>query len=230
VILALTVVMAFFAFKVELSYEYAQMLPKKNPVNVQYQEFRETFKEDANTFFVGIQTDKMSQLEFFKEWVKLSEEVRQSYGIKNIFSICNIFNIVKNEELEQFEINNVFLDIPETQDEFTELYNQAINIQFYKDLIFIPDKNIYTMLIGIEEDVLNSKERTEILYDVKDIFLDFQNKHDVEFHFSGLPFIRTVISQKIKEELLLFLVLSIIVSMLVLLFFFKSLRAVFYLL
>jgi len=82
------------------------------------------------------------------------------------------------------------------------------------------------MLIGIEEDVLNSKERTEILYDVKDIFIDFQNKHDAEFHFSGLPFIRTVISQKIKEELLLFLVLSIIVSMLVLLFFFKSLRAV----
>ena len=49
IIIALTAVMAFFALKVELSYEYAQMLPEDDEVSVAYSRFLDNFKQDRKS-------------------------------------------------------------------------------------------------------------------------------------------------------------------------------------
>jgi len=225
-IVILTAFMAFFAIKAELSYEYAQMLPEDDPVNVQYKKFKDTFKEDGSIFFVGMQTAKMKELSFFVEWDKLTKEIKEKFGVKDAFSISTVFYLHKNEEIGKFEIRPVFDSIPQSQEKFDTLFNKCINLKFYEDFVFSSEDNIHLMLIWIKEPVLNSKERIPAIYGIRDHVDAFSEKHDVKIHYSGLPYIRTIISQKIKQELLLFMLLSVVVSMLILLFFFRSLRAV----
>ena len=226
VIIVLTAVMAFFAIRAELSYEYAQMLPQSDPVNVSYLKFRETFKEDGSIFFVGLKTKQMKELEFFLDWNKLTEEVQQMYGVKNVFSLCNIFGLQKNETIGKFEVLPAMSSPPATQEEYDSLYKSLMNLKFYEDFVFSSEKDLHVMLIWIKEDILNSKERIPAIYGIHDHVEAFANEHEVKIHYSGLPYIRTIISQKIKQELILFMFASILVSMLILLFFFRSFRAV----
>jgi len=222
----LTLIMSMFAFKAELSYEYAQMLPESDPVNITYQKFKETFKEDGSIFFVGMKTEKMKDLEFFRDWDILTKEVKKMYGVKEVFSLSNLFELRKNEAIGKFELMPVFEMFPDTQEEYDSLYSRVMDLKFYEDFVFSSAKDIHLMLIWIEEPVLNSKERIPAIYGIRDFIEVFAVSHDVDIHYSGLPYIRTIISQKIKQELLLFMLLSVLVSMLILLFFFRSARAV----
>jgi uncharacterized protein len=226
IVILLTAVMGFFALKVELSYEYAQMLPEDDPVNKAYASFKETFKEDGSIFFVGMQTDRMKDYEFFRDWDQLSREIKTKYGVKEAFSLSKIFFLSKNEDIGKFEIKSVFDPFPPDQAAYDSLYAKALNLKFYEDFVFSSENNLHMMLIWIEEPVLNSRERIPVIFNIRNLIELFAESHDVEIHYSGLPYIRTVISQKIKEELLLFMLMSIIVSMLILLFFFRSFRAV----
>lgn len=225
-ILILTGVMGYFALKVEMSYEYAQMLPEDNEVNLKYSEFLNNFKQDGNILFVGMQTDKMKQLDFFKDWFSLSEQLKSSFGVKEVFSIGQIVELVKNPEIKEFEIKKLFEEIPETQIQFDSLYTKAKSLKFYEDVVFSSENNVHLMLVWIEDSVLNSEQRTSSIKGIIDVIDKFSVENNVTVHYSGLPYIRTIVSNKIKSELLLFTLLSIVVSMLILLFFFQSFRAV----
>ncbi len=223
-----TLIISFFAFRAELSYEYAHMLPEKDPEHQIYLSFKETFKEEGNIFFVGVVTEKMKEVEFFTKWHKLSGELKDKYGVKDIFSFSNIFYLHKNTDKKKFELKRVFEkdNISLTQQEYDSLYNKIIKLRFYDNFLFSSEKNIHLLLIWIEEHVLNSAERISCVLNIRDHIYSFAEENDIKVHFSGLPYIRTMISLKIRQELTLFLILSAIVSMLILFFFFRSFRAV----
>ena len=50
ILLALTGLMAYFASKVELSYEFAKAIPTDNPKYQQYLSFKQKFGDDGNLF------------------------------------------------------------------------------------------------------------------------------------------------------------------------------------
>lgn len=226
IIIALTAVMAFFALRVELSYEYAQMLPDDDDVSVAYSRFLDNFKQDGNVFFIGVKTDKMKNLEFFNQWNKLSDDLENSFGVKEVYSLPKLFSLEKNTEIQKFEIKPIFDSIPDNQELYDSLYNKALSLKFYEDFLFSTENNIHLMLVWIQDSVLNSKDRVSAITDIKNKVELFATQNTVKAHYSGLPYIRTIVSGKIKRELLLFTLMSIVVSMLILLFFFRSFRAV----
>ena len=226
VIITLTAIMGYFASKVELSYEYAQMLPENDPVNNTFKQFKETFKEDGSIFFAGIQTDKINNLDFFSSWQSLTNELLEIHGVREVFSITNIFQLSKDEEEKKFKIEPLISDSIDSQSKLDSLLNVAYSLKFYEQFIFSQEHDIHLMLIWIEKSVLNSKKRIDVIHNIKNCFEEFSQNHNVDIHYSGLPYIRTVISKKIQDELIFLVVISIIVCMLILLFFFRSFRAV----
>jgi len=68
VLFACTGIMAYFGSKVKLSYEFAKAIPKSNPVYKDYVAFRQVFGDDGNALVVGIQTDKLFQLDYFNAY------------------------------------------------------------------------------------------------------------------------------------------------------------------
>jgi hypothetical protein len=73
---------------------------------------------------------------------------------------------------------------------------------------------------------LNTPKRGPIIKAISEKADALGKKHNLEIHYSGLPFIRTAVSKLVSREFVLFLGLSILVSAIILFIFFKKLYPV----
>ena len=73
VILALTILMGYFASKIELSYEFAKILPDSDPTYIEYKNFKEKFGADGNVMVLGFEDKKLFTPEVFNNWYNRTE-------------------------------------------------------------------------------------------------------------------------------------------------------------
>lgn len=222
----ITVFMGWQGSKVRLSYEFAQMLPQSDTTFVEYLNFKQEFGEDGNVVFVGIQDSSIFKLENFQGWYDLSNKIKKIEGVKDVLCITNIPNLKKNEETRKFEFEPVFKGKPQTQQELDSLLALAYSLPFYDQLLFNTETGALMMAVTLNSDVLNSKARVDLVFQITGTVDEFMDAHNIEAHYSGLPFIRTKTALKIQRELMVFLVLAIIVASLALYLFFRSRKAV----
>ena len=69
--------MGYRASRVKLSYDFNSAIPTDNPKYKAYQEFRKTFGDDGNVMVIGVQTDKLFQLDVFKDFIKLTQDLKK---------------------------------------------------------------------------------------------------------------------------------------------------------
>ncbi len=82
------------------------------------------------------------------------------------------------------------------------------------------------MAVTLDKEIINSKDRDRLIGDIRVMVDRYSAKTQVEAHFSGLPYIRTLIAKKLQNELRLFVILALLVSALFLYIFFRSTKAV----
>ncbi len=75
--LLFTVWMGYYASKVQLSYEFAKVVPVDDSDYVDYMKFKKQFGEDGNVLVIGVQNEKIYQLEFFNAWYDLSDSIEK---------------------------------------------------------------------------------------------------------------------------------------------------------
>ena len=68
-----TALMAFFAIKIKMSYEFSKAIPVSNPKYQDYLSFKEKFGDDGNVLVIGVKTDKFFQLKNFQAFSKLNQ-------------------------------------------------------------------------------------------------------------------------------------------------------------
>jgi predicted RND superfamily exporter protein len=78
------------------------------------------------------------------------------------------------------------------------------------------------MAVKLNVKTLKSKKRFSLVDSVQEISGIFAKENDITLHYSGLPYIRTIFATKIQQELNFFLILSVVVTSIILLAFFKS--------
>src|SRR6478735_3092783 len=103
VVLVLTALMGYEASKMQLSYEFAKILPDNDSTFIDYQNFKKQFGEDGNVMVMGFADKDFFTLDKFKDWHELSKKVKDIKGIKDVISLPTIFRLVKNDSLEKFE-------------------------------------------------------------------------------------------------------------------------------
>ena len=130
ILAAITVFLGYHARKVEMSYEYAQLLPKKDQAFKDYQRFVEIFGEEGNLIIVGIQDSNFFQFDHFHSWRKLCNNLSEVEGVENLLSVSNTYNLVKNTKERQFEIEMVFPDSISTQDELDQFAEKFKGLPF----------------------------------------------------------------------------------------------------
>ena len=74
----------------------------------------------------------------------------------------------------------------------------------------------------INKGVLASKAREVTVAQITSLSDAFSKKYSLETHLSGLPLIRTVLAKRIADEMQWFLLISVVLSAVILLLFFKS--------
>jgi len=224
-LLSVTVFMGWRATRVKLSYEFAKAIPTDNPKYVEYQEFRKKFGDDGNLLVIGIQTDKFFEQDFFNDYKSLHHLLKNLKGVDDVVSVPTAINLVRSEEAERLLARPVFRDTVLLQQEIDSSKTIFLSLPFYKGLLYNPETNAWLMGVRTNSALINSPERTNIVNNIVKAANDFKAKHKTEVHFSGLPYIRTVTSDRIQKEMQFFLVGSVLLSALILLLFFRSVSA-----
>lgn len=229
VVLALaTAFMAWQASQVRMSYDGNRLIPENDPDLKIYQDFQKTFGIDGNVMVVGVQTDRLFELEFFNEWVKVTEKVKGLPLTANAISIANIPQLEKNQEARKFDFRPIVPELPQNQDDLDQIEASLRNNKLYGGILLNPETNTTLMAVTFDAEVLNTEDRIEAVQSVTRIMDAFAVQNDVQVHFSGLPYVRTIFSTKVANELKLFSVLAVLVTGIVLFLFFRSFYAVFF--
>ncbi|WP_370088804.1 RND family transporter [Ekhidna sp.] len=229
VILALvTIFMGYQSQNIKWSYDLANIVPERDPDMVYFKQFRETFGEDGNIMALGIQDSAVYQLETFKRFSELTKELESKEGIRNVLGLANLQKLEKNNKTRAFELEPVFPEIPQTQEELDSLLRGAASLKFYSGQLINSENGATLILVTIQREILNSKNRDDLVNSIIDAGEKFEKETGVDVHFAGLPYSRSITTSKVKAELNMFLVLSLIVTGIILFLFFRSFKAVFF--
>ena len=221
-----TIFMAYQASKVEMSYESAQLLPKKDSAYIDYQHFRELFGEEGNLIVVGVEDPDFFQLNHFKRWQKLVNNLNQIDGVENLLSVSNSYNLKKNTDKRIFEIENIFPDQFTSQEQLDSLASVFHSLPFYRGLLYNAETNVYLLAITVNKDKMKSKQREKLVLAIKKSCDTFSEDTELTLHYSGLPYIRVINSIRIKNEIYLFSALALLLCIITLFLFFRSFKAV----
>ena len=94
----LTIISAYETTKVQLTYDFAKVVPNDDPDFIEYTNFKQMFGEDGNVLVVGVQNKKLFEKDFFNDWYKLSCDVEKIEGVEKVISLGNIYSLSKNED------------------------------------------------------------------------------------------------------------------------------------
>jgi len=221
-----TIYMAFEAQKVKLSYDNTSLLSTSDSAMIDYQKFKAQYGEDGNVLMIGIRNPDIFRLEQFNAWYDLGDSVRAVNGVQEVVSITRGINLFKNEATHQFDYFPLVKKRPTSQQEVDSLKNTILGLKFYEGILYNPRTNAALMAITLDKKKLNDRSRIALVANIVNAATVYQNKSKIEIHYSGMPYIRTITMQKVKRELFLFVLMSMAISALIMLMFFKSMKVV----
>lgn len=223
-----TAVMGFFASKVEITYHFAKLLPDNDSTSIDYDNFKKHFGQDGTILVVGIKKDALNTLSNYQAWASLGDSIKNLAGIKSVVSVARVNDLVLNDSLGKFEFKPLKGLNPTTQDELDDLLFRLQSLKFYEGFIYNTKTNSTLMAITFYEKDVNSKRRLQIVDDIYSVVNQFSKKTQIETHFSGLPYIRTTVMRKIRDEMSFFLGVALLVTAVLLFLFFRSIGPVIY--
>lgn len=222
VILAITGVMGYYTTKVRMSYDSTGAIPTTNPKYKVFRDFQAKFGNNGNSIVLGVKTDKLFEPNMFQAYLGLVDKIKKVRSVEGVLSIADAVTLSKDSSgkltgvpiFDKQHLNNL--------DSSKQVFQ---SLPIYNGLLYNKDSNAYLMMVTINKDDLGTKERVRIINDIVKLGDDFHVQQKTDVHYSGLPFIRTQMAEKIKKELNLFLALSLGLTALILLIIFRSFTA-----
>ena len=163
-----TIFMAYHGSRVEMSYEAAQLLPKKDSAYVDYQKFRQLFGEEGNLIVVGVEDHDFFKIDHFEAWHKLVNNLDKVDGVENLLSVSNSYNLKKNTDKRKFEIQYIFPEEVQSQQQLDSLANVFHSLPFYKGLLYNSETDMYLLAITVNKDKMKSKQREKMVLAIKE--------------------------------------------------------------
>ncbi|MFN4233338.1 MAG: efflux RND transporter permease subunit [Bacteroidia bacterium] len=218
----LTIVMGYFGSKVQMSYEFAKLLPDDDSTSIQYNEFKKTFGEDGSVFVIGIKRNDFFTPEIFNAWYAIGNKIKETEGVEDVLSVAHLFNLEKDESQKRFKIVPIVKNYCSTQNEVDSLKQLILSLPFYKEYLYNDSTGATLMAITLNKDILNSKAREKLIEGIVQDVEEIAKASNIEIYYSGMPFIRTQVSIKVSKEIKLFVFLSALVTAIILFLFFRS--------
>jgi hypothetical protein len=221
-----TIFMGYQAKDVQFTYSFFTPVPDEDPDMMFFTQFKKQFGEDANIVAIGVKDSALYTPQNFRRFKYLSEELESIDGITSVVSIPLFQRLVKDPANKKFDVEPIFTEIPDNQENLDSLLGLANDQKFYSDQIINQENGATFILISMNKDIINTKGRDQVILDIEHVAEAFTESTDIDLKYVGLPYIRTEVNGSVKQELIMFLFLSIIVTAMILLFFFRSWDAV----
>jgi predicted RND superfamily exporter protein len=220
-----TLVMGYFAAQVKLSYEFTKAIPEDNPKFIVYKNFVKQFGVDGTTMVVGFQTDSLFTPQIFNQVIELHNSIKAIPGVTEVLSVPSSYGLSKDTIHTKFISHKIFTTHYTSDSLLNANKAEFENIPFYKNLLYNTNSHAYIMAISFVADSINSGARSHIIGMLNRKLETFTKATKLELYVSGLPYIRTILADRIKKEMFWFLIGSLLLCAITLLLFFRSFSA-----
>ncbi len=220
-ILVTTYFMVQKSSDVSLSYSMARLLPKNSDAQLDYNYFVEKFGIKDNVMIIGVKSDDFFDFDNFKSWQDFADSIKSIPGVEEVYSITDAVDLKKSKEEKKLLIEPLFDKIT-TQ---TSLQKAVVNLKelpFYEDRLI--SDSAMLMLVSLSNDFVTSGKRVKMINSITDLGNIYTSATQKEVLYSGLPYIRIVNSEMIRKEVGLFIFLALLVTAIILFFFFRSVK------
>ena len=232
VLLAIAVCTAFLASQMQymrFSYTEANLLPENHEANIQYNEFLKVFGEEGNLILLGVKDSSLFTPKKFQAWNALTKELDQAEEIEFTVSIADVQKLEADRKNRKFVLEPLINKTPKTQKEVDDIRKELFeNLPFYDNLLYNKKTGTVQSAIYIKKDLVNTPQRRDYIFDVLiPTIQKFETDNNLNVRVSGMPYIRTLNSQNIQDEILLFVLGALGITAIIFYFFFRSYRATF---
>jgi len=227
IISIITVFFGYYAVtSLKVDNRFGNTLPKDDPIQMDYENFKLQFGEDGSTLVIAVKTDSLYTEENLKKWRELGYKILKFKGVDNVVSEATLFGMTNNIAKNEFEIHRIFSDTTFRDKSIGEVRKEIRKNPIYRGLLYNDTSNVSLLMIGIDEKVLSNPKKSGVVLQIEELANQYE-KHFGKVYFAGLPHIRVVVGKRIIAEMYIFLALSVFASSLLLFIFFRSLYVVF---
>ncbi len=225
ILAVITVFMGFQSQRIEMSYQYAPLLPEDDPVFLENAYFTEVYGNEGEMVVIGVQDPHFFHIEHVDRWMQLKQDLAAIHGVSEVFSALDAYNLHRNADLRKFELQKIFHDASaqSSLDSMTLVFE---SLPIYEGLLYNKDTKAYMMAVFLVPEILQSAERVQLIDDIKAAGTRYEMGNGTQLRYSGLPFIRVETAEMIKRELNMFIFLTLGITALVIFLFFRSFKVV----
>ena len=201
------------------------MLPKDSKPKKDYQMLKKSFGGNESLLIFAIQPKDLYTVESFGALYEMGERIKAFDAVDSVVSEAHIYQLLKDTVDEKFYFGQVVEQQPTTQDEVNRIKSVVRENPFYNGLLFNKETGASLMMVFISEEIMRDIQKANVLFDIEAVAKEYEDQLG-EVRVSGMPHIRVAVGAKLKGELGLFIALSIGMTSLLLLFFFRSIKIV----
>lgn len=228
-IIGFTVFMGLQWKNMKLSYTEANLLPDDHEVNIKYQKFLDKFGEEGNLIVMAIQDSSLFTPQIFKAWNDFNNSFKERDEIDLVISVGDLKKLEKKDNPSRFDLIPFIKDTVYTQKQVSEYKNELFDrLPFYEGLVYSSKSKTVQSALYLKKDIVNTSQRKKFIEKILNPAVkEFESKYNLDVKVSGMPYIRTMNSQNIMDEIVVFIVAALVVTSLIFFFFFRSFRATF---
>ncbi len=222
IIAIITVFFGYYAATaLKVDNRFGNTLPKDDPIQMDYENFKLQFGEDGSTLVVAVQTDSLYTEHNFKKWRELGYQILKIKGVDNVVSEATLFGMTNNIKKNEFEIHRIFSDTTFRDKSIEDVRNEVRKNPIYNGLLYNEKSNVSLLMIGIDEKVLSNPKKSKVVFKIEALARKYEKQFG-KVYFAGLPHIRVVVAKRIVNEMYIFLGLSILASSILMYLIFRS--------
>ena len=232
VLLLVATFTAFLASQMKhmrFSYTEANLLPENHEANIQYNQFLEIFGEEGNLVILAVKDSTLFTPEKFNAWNALTKKLDAHEQVEFSVSIADVQELKADRKNKKFIVQPLIAETPTTQKEISAIKKELFEkLPFYDNLLYNKTTGTVQTAIYIDKKIVNTPARRDFIFnDLIPTISSFEKEHNLEVRISGMPYIRTLNSQNIQDEISLFVVGALLITAIIFFFFFRSYRATF---
>ena len=244
-LLAVTVLFAMRIPDVRLQYTFGGLLPKTDSTAVDYQNFIDRFGIEGNVLLIGSDTEVLTDPAKLQAWYELTEAVKAmpvlvdttDNGvtdpvplpmIDSVFSVTHAYTLDKDTAERKFTLRPIVApgrmqSGGHVDQAFADsLRTVVLDLPFYEGFLFTEAQDATLMMVFLDATLFNSERRGTVVEDITALTNAWSAEHDQPLYLSGLPFIRTEMTNKVKGEIGYFISAALLVTALLLFLFFRN--------
>ena len=221
-----TIFMGFEGRNVKMSYKFNGVLPNDDSTAIAYQKFLKEFSEDGNVVVLGVQGQQLYDYKNFRAWYELGRDLQKISGVDSVFSEANLYKLAKDTAEHRFVLKPFLTHAPTSQSEVDSVLHEIKQYPFYRGLLYNDTTKASLMMVFVNAAKFNSEARGDVVAEIHKRTEEFSSQSGMTVHYSGLPYIRTVVASRVKKEISMFVGLAALVTAILLFIFFRSFKVV----